>query len=1136
MAEEPRDPEEDGQEEDDQTAESLDQDQINEMLREADPSEADNLEALLDDLGPEEKDEAQASEEPSEMDQMESMLEEMESDEGEEENFDDVLYQATLADAETARGDADSDTPAPEDETEESEEAAGATAEDKADALDDLAALFDDEEEPAAVEAAEPAEESAETDEDAEAVEDESISETEDLDALLQGLDGDETELPAEAATDEETAQGDEDDSDVAETVHAMEEAPSEEEVAALDDDEVIGNADEDPGDAVLEEEETDVDPLLEELDEASETVARNEPNVADEVETIGGEKSEEVANLIEPDEYEADVADLLEDLDKEPSEEIGADETTEETEEVAELADEDLTHLLEDLGDEEPAEEVAELTDAAAEVTEEVAELVDDAGGEEDLTDLLDDLEEGSTDDAVELEGDPEVLEESEEDSEFADAGVEEDVSDLLENLGEEAPTLEVGDLDTLDVALDEDVPELVDASDEEEDLTDLVADLEDENGPTFEVDELADETTVDILESDDEGDLTDLIDTLDEPEDATVLDADEETVVDALDADEESLDNLLGGLEEEVDLAAVADEEEVADLDDLLDDLDTEPIAIELDVEGSLEEEPLEAGLSVGVEDEVAHLLATGKEPPDSDGSILDDFKSVQADLESEDEGEGGTILIVDADPDTVGVFQDALVEGNYEYAEVTDSSDAQAAIQSRDIDLVLVNLDQGDGLDLVSELAGPGTPDVPIVASSEHSERIEQALQNGANDHFTRPVSLVDLEYQIPLTVAALIRLKRAERALAGIGDSASDVPTSVSDSTDDDLDSLLGDDLLDDNDFSMSVDDDEDTFSTDDLTSSLDDDLNSDDLDLEDSLNLETSSTDDDDRLVPLSDQSKMARERSYTRKSLSSVPMFIGITALVIALAGVSGLATKYVMDRKEAEIAERRETVKPTALPVIKPPVVQQAGYEMSRRRISRPNDYKRQADNVKLRIRNSVRELRDGDGAWWSPWRVMHNVGASVDVLVQQRSVQDVIDAFRADRRDVEAGLNSDRTVNYLDRVGFNVRGKSVQDLTPRETFEVLSTREIDSADEIVDVLSTLTDRLARDRADRAAGDQNRQKNGTAKAVPTKPKSPQVLDKDVATTTMNVDRAVRMVSTTIRTITDRTPPRPPSG
>ena len=78
---------------------------------------------------------------------------------------------------------------------------------------------------------------------------------------------------------------------------------------------------------------------------------------------------------------------------------------------------------------------------------------------------------------------------------------------------------------------------------------------------------------------------------------------------------------------------------------------------------------------------------------------------------------------------------------------------------------------------------------------------------------------------------------------------------------------------------------------------------------------------------------------------------------------------------------------------------------------------------------------------------------------------------------------------------MNYLRGVGYDLSGKDVDDLTARETFELLSAREIKSRDHIVDVLSNLTDRLATDKAEQAQRkNTTRKRHGTATLSPPRP------------------------------------------
>lgn len=61
----------------------------------------------------------------------------------------------------------------------------------------------------------------------------------------------------------------------------------------------------------------------------------------------------------------------------------------------------------------------------------------------------------------------------------------------------------------------------------------------------------------------------------------------------------------------------------------------------------------------------------------------------------------------------------------------------------------------------------------------------------------------------------------------------------------------------------------------------------------------------------------------------------------------------------------------------------------------------------------------------------------------------MDRRSVDEIIDAFGVDAAAVERGLQSGRTLDYLASVGYDLRGKDVEDLSGREAFELLSARQ---------------------------------------------------------------------------------------
>jgi len=789
--------------------------------------------------------------------------------------------------------------------------------------------------------------------------EEEQDDEVEDVEALLEDLDE-----PSVADTTDEDGAGDLESllDDLDEV--AVEDAVDGEEVenveSLLEDldvsedvEELIEDLDEPADGAVSEgddntaleadEETDDVGALLEDLNESAEIVEE----VDGDSESLEAEAdvTSLLEDLDEPDDPEdVGIEDLLEDLADEPLAIEAEGDTPGEVEEVTELQVEssddteleaedeveDLESLLEDL--EDSGEEETEESGGVVEPSEEASVL--EAEEEMDVESLLDDLE--TEDDAVEdieLPEDDEPAPEGIEDQDAINALVESGADDeTLESTEGEASE----DLGSLLEDLEEDKEETAEIEEPETeseasgDLGSLLEDLEEDAENTTEPEALESAEDIDLedLVTDDaDGELSaedmpvDLEDTL--AEDATLDDLD----LDDLDLDDDSLPDL--DLDDD-DTAGLEDlEEESSDLDCILDELD-EGVELEVDSVSAeddldslfddddpiLEDEILESDLNVGVEHEVAHMLATGQPGPTQEGEdLFEDFASVQASLIGEtDEESGGTILIVDDDEDNIGLFQDTLVEGDYEFLGTNTAEEALNIIQTQDVDLVIVNLDTADqeGVKTVSLMADGDVLPVPLVVTSEQDELIEGALLAGADDHFTRPIGIVDLEYQVPRTVSNLIKLKRSQHVLTSVGtggSSARDAPPPPPSS-----ESL--DDLLDDEDDDFQIDD---------------DDLLAEDDDPGPSARLAGGTGSAGDRLYPLTDQSKLIREKEWAqaRKPVSNLPMYLGIGLMMILLAGLSGLATMYVMDMKQQEIANKAVIQRPLPVPVLKPPKVQ---------------------------------------------------------------------------------------------------------------------------------------------------------------------------------------------------------------
>ena len=1000
------------QEQQPQPGESLDQDALDQMFgNAADGDDADQLEAMLDTLeDPSEAESADATAEEADLDGMEAILDQMESpeededsevdlDEDSEVDLNDMLYQATLADA---QGDGEAG--------EEAEEAL------------DLDALVED------------AEEDASADDEAEA--------DLDLDALVEDVG----EEDAQAAEDLAALMGDD---------------AEEETEEALDLDALV----EDAEDAeAVEEDVLDLEALVED-EEIEEAVDEEDAQAAEDLAALMDDDAEE--------EGDEDLTALMADVAEEDASADGEAE-----------ADLDLDALVEDVDEEDAqaAEDLAALMGDDAEETEEaldldalVADAEDAEAADEDALDLdaLVEDEEVEADEEVEEAEDALDLDALVEDVDTEDAQAAEDLAALM---GDDAEEIE-----------------------ETEEALDLDALVEDEEVETDETDDV----------------------------DVDALLASEAAVADAALEDDLDLDSPL-----------IDDAEEPADedLDDLLGDLDAD-------------------GLSVGVEDEVAQILTTpSEEVVKTDDSILDEFASVQDSIPSElggSSGQGGSIMIVDGNPDNRSVFKDALSDGEYSFLDQDNPDDVMAQLAEQDVELVVVNLDDdaGGGQELVEQIISSlDLPSIPVIVNSTENDRIETALRAGAVDYLTLPLDVMDVEFQVPQKVANQIKLKKAERILAGVDVAGVDefdidvptVPEVDLDTLDDGLgldDLGLDDEVILDDDFDLdtlddglglddeiTLDDDLDLDTLDDGLGFdddlglddeiiLDDDLSLDDeITLDDDLDLSDLDLDDDalspdellvgagidkDPLVPMSDQQKILRNRQAARQDVSRLPLFAAVALFLVAGAGLiynyaDDLASLISSD--SSSVANTPMPQKP--LPKVTVPDVPKQTYATSPTTPQRQpvqqqdNTFQRQADVLKSRISQNVNDLEEAGSSWWSPWRVMRASGGSVGGLVDRRSVDEILEVFGLDARAIERGLNSERTLNYLADVGYDMRGKSVDDLTGREAFELLSARQIRDSNQIIDILSDLTDRLADDRtaqAEHKERERRKQRKGHA-------------------------------------------------
>ena len=172
--------------------------------------------------------------------------------------------------------------------------------------------------------------------------------------------------------------------------------------------------------------------------------------------------------------------------------------------------------------------------------------------------------------------------------------------------------------------------------------------------------------------------------------------------------------------------------------------------------------------------------------------DDRILEDFRELHKDLQSPVPVADGVsavmnlsgslseghahILCIDDDPDNRSLFKGILDAKDHTFVDAESGEEALEVLREREVDLVLLNLDivSQDGFELIEEAASDVTlSQVPILVNSASIERIEKALRLGASDYLIRPMSVIDVKFQIPIKVKNLLKIRRAERMLTLTG---------------------------------------------------------------------------------------------------------------------------------------------------------------------------------------------------------------------------------------------------------------------------------------------------------------------------------------------------------------------------
>ena len=109
---------------------------------------------------------------------------------------------------------------------------------------------------------------------------------------------------------------------------------------------------------------------------------------------------------------------------------------------------------------------------------------------------------------------------------------------------------------------------------------------------------------------------------------------------------------------------------------------------------------------------------------------------------------------------------------------FFEAKTGIEALEIIENNDIDLIILDLimPEMDGYEVLNRLTDSCYSDVPVIVSSAVSdiESIEQTLMKGANDYFTKPLSLNDMSTILPLKVKNLLMLYEQKKLITKLNE--------------------------------------------------------------------------------------------------------------------------------------------------------------------------------------------------------------------------------------------------------------------------------------------------------------------------------------------------------------------------
>lgn len=109
---------------------------------------------------------------------------------------------------------------------------------------------------------------------------------------------------------------------------------------------------------------------------------------------------------------------------------------------------------------------------------------------------------------------------------------------------------------------------------------------------------------------------------------------------------------------------------------------------------------------------------------------------------------------ILVVEDDITLSTGITLALKDAHTEFVQVFDKAGARAQVEAADFDLIIldINLPDGNGLELLTEIRAAHTTPVIVLTANDLETDIVTGLELGADDYITKPFSLMVLRARV------------------------------------------------------------------------------------------------------------------------------------------------------------------------------------------------------------------------------------------------------------------------------------------------------------------------------------------------------------------------------------------------